>query len=209
VLDSRVPQLLAAFLLALGQGQGQGIDRPKGQPVTVLDLGGATGHHFFALAPFLTRRWQLDWTVCELPALAQAGATAFGDRIKFVSSLDQLGGARFDVVLASGSLQYVPEPGPTCEALLDRCDHLIINRSPFVAAQKADRLTVQEVQTEQGPIRYPAWFLSRDGWFDRIRRRGFKIELCWPNPEDHVVLDGETIGYSGLLARRRGADEVP
>jgi putative methyltransferase (TIGR04325 family) len=193
VLDSRVMQLLTAFHLAF--------DRQPGQPIRVLDFGGSAGIHFFSLAPFLARRWKVDWTICELPALAQAGARVYGDQIRFVGGIDQLGQERFDVALASGSLPYVPEPRTTCEALLDRCDALIVNRTPFIESP-TDRLAVQQVQLGAGVVRYPAWFLSRERWLETIIGRGFTIELFWPVPEDQTVLDDQPVGFAGLLARR-------
>jgi putative methyltransferase (TIGR04325 family) len=195
VLDSRVMQLLSAFLLAVDH-------RPAGQSIRVLDFGGSVGIHFFALAPVLSKKWKLDWTICELPALARAGAEVYGSQIRFVTALDELGPERFDVALASGSLPYVPDPRQTCDALLDRCDALIINRTPFIDAP-ADRLTVQHVQFGAGVTRYPAWFMSRERWFKRIVERGFTIELSWPAPEDRTVLDDQPVGFAGLLARRR------
>ncbi len=192
-LEPRMMQVLAAFLLAL--------ERPNGQPVRVLDFGGGVGSYFFVLAPLLARRWNVEWTVCEQPALAAAGAQAFGSQIRFVTALDQLGSERFDVAFASGSLQYLPEPAVTCDALLARSDALVINRTPFIPSA-ADRLTVQQVRMADGLMRCPAWFFSRDGWWSRIRRSGSRIDLSWPSPEDHAVLDGQGVGYAGFLARR-------
>jgi putative methyltransferase (TIGR04325 family) len=194
VLDSRVMQLLSAFLLA--------IDRPPGGSIKVLDFGGSAGIHFFSLVPFLSRKWKVDWTICELPELARASAETCGSQIRFVSALEQLGQERFDVALASGSLPYVPEPRLTCQALLDRCDALIVNRTPFIESP-TDRLTVQEVQVGGNVVRYPAWFLSRERWFEQIGGRSFTIELFWPAPEDQAFLDSEPLVFAGLLARRR------
>jgi len=199
-VEPRVLQTLSAILL--------GIERAKGEKVRILDFGGGVGLHFFTLSPFLARRWSVDWTVCELPALVRAGREAHGGDIRFVEDLSALGDERFDVVLASGSIQYVPDPVATCEALLDRCDALVINRTPFISAA-TDRLVVQEVRMEQGIVRYPAWFLSRERWWAFFARRGYRVDLAWPVPEDGAVLDGGPVGYWGLLARRHGVDEVP
>jgi putative methyltransferase (TIGR04325 family) len=198
--DARVVQNLAAFLAVLQ-------DLPSG-PIRVLDFGGGVGLYYHALAPFLSRGRSLEWTVCELPALARAGRALGGPpALTFVDTLESLAGRRFDVAFASGSLQYVEDPAAIWSAFATLSDRVILNRIPLLPTS-TDRLTVQSVQRDHRSFSCPAWFFSDTLWIEKLRQAGFEVILRWAVPEDVALLDGTEVIYSGLAARRLGRDAL-
>ena len=202
VPDSRSFQILTAFLVAL--------DGPAPTTLRVLDFGGGAGLHYFTLAPLLSERIQLSWTVCEVPSMARAARDAFGSpALRFVEGMDAVAAERFHVVLASGSLQYAPDPAALWRQIARSTDVLIVNRTPFTDAA-ADRLTVQTVPVAGGEARYPAWFLSDPTWRHRFDEQGFRVDLRWNVPEDGAAtLDGAPVPFSGLVVRRAVRDAIP
>jgi putative methyltransferase (TIGR04325 family) len=201
VPDSRTFQNLTAFLVAL--------DGFAPKTLHVLDFGGGAGLHYFALAPLLSRRMQLHWTVCEVPSMARAARDAFGSpALRFVDSMDAVSAERFHIVLASGSLQYAPDPTGLWRQIARSTDVLIVNRTPFIDAA-ADRLTVQTVPVASGQARYPAWFLSDATWLRRFAEQGFQVDLRWSVPEDGATLDHAPVAFSGLVVRRANRDAIP
>jgi putative methyltransferase (TIGR04325 family) len=76
-------------------------------PVRVLDFGGALGAHFFRFYGSLPK--PVIWTVVELPGtVAMAKMALQSDQLRFTESLEEAGPA--DIVIASGVLQFLPEP---------------------------------------------------------------------------------------------------
>ena len=79
----------------------------------VLDFGGAAGAHYFDGALARARRVAPvapRWHVCETaPMAASAQAVLGGEELSFHYSLGALEGMRYDLIYASGSLQYVPD----------------------------------------------------------------------------------------------------
>ena len=83
------------------------------QGLTVIDFGGGAGAHYTTARSVLGKNFPLRWHVVETNEMAEAaGAVLADDSLRFFSTLDSavagLGGV--DLILASGSLQYTPNP---------------------------------------------------------------------------------------------------
>jgi putative methyltransferase (TIGR04325 family) len=78
---------------------------------SVFDFGGNTGVLFYNYQ----RRWtvppNMQWTVCDVPAVIEAGRefakTRSSEGLSFTSKFADAAGA--DLLFTSGTLQYVPE----------------------------------------------------------------------------------------------------
>ena len=82
---------------------------------SVLDLGGSVGIKFVAFGKYLDFPSDLVWRVLEVPAVVKRGrelALAYrgGGALQFVGSISDVNGV--DLLLASGSLQYLPKSLP-------------------------------------------------------------------------------------------------
>lgn len=191
LLSGTTMQTLAAVLSTFGTAP---------RALHILDFGGAMGTHYYALAPLLEKRFQLKWTVCETPATARAAAAEFQtDELQFVDSLERVSG-RPDLVLCSGSLQYVEDPAESLGRLLALSDVFLMNRTAIVA-RESDKVMVQTVNTDVYQARFAAWFLSEPRLLGRLAASGFATKLRWL-ADDVVVFEGRSLPYQGLLATR-------
>jgi putative methyltransferase (TIGR04325 family) len=191
LLNGTTMQTLAAVLSAFGTAP---------RELHVLDFGGAMGTHYYALSPVLKTRFRLKWTVCETPATARAAAAEFQtEELQFVDSLDRVS-SRPDLVLCSGSLQYVEDPGEFLGRLLALSDVLIMNRTAIVA-RESDTVMVQNVNSDVYQARFAAWFLSEQRLLARLASSGFATRLRW-TADDVVEFEGRRLPYQGLLATR-------
>jgi putative methyltransferase (TIGR04325 family) len=178
-------RLLAAFLLALRQ--------QRAETVRVLDFGGALGAHYFTLKPLLPGL-RLRWVVCETEPMCDVGREFASEELSFISSLDQAAPA--DLVVASGSLQYLPAPVDTLSQLMALAPFAIIDRLPLT--RHRDRLAIQIAPpwTYRG-ARMPVWFLGEGTW---ARQTEGRVVLEW-RTEEQVQLGAETVTYRGYLLR--------
>jgi putative methyltransferase (TIGR04325 family) len=88
------------------------------RPLTVLDFGGGCGTHYFtAVARFRT---PFKWAIVETSPMAKGGAEISQGRFETYSEIEAAGAAlgHIDLVFASGSIQYVPDPFETLSALV-------------------------------------------------------------------------------------------
>src|SRR5690606_15433685 len=84
------------------------LDRLLPATTSLVDFGGHVGVKYYAFSKYLSIPESYSWTVCDVPAVAAAGAelaTREGAPIKFVSSLRDAGA--HDILFCSGSLQYL------------------------------------------------------------------------------------------------------
>lgn len=177
--------------------------------VRILDLGGAAGTHYFE-----ARRWRQHagwpsagfvWHVCETTEMAAAAQAALGDEeLSFHNSLEALERERYDLVYASGSLQYLPDAEETWDRFA-RLPHrwLVLNRTPFVEAER-DVFAVQRAPVPGGrDATYPGRFLAAGPWLERIRA-SHDLIARWPVREPLPYLERiRDVRYEGMLLRRR------
>lgn len=170
-------------------------------PLSVLDFGGSLGSSYRQMAPLLDAV-DLTWAVVEQPAFVEAGRAYQDERLRFFATIDECAAAtRPTVALASGVLQYLPDPYAILADLL-ACgvDAVIIDRTPFVDGS-ADLAVVQQVPPEIYAASYPAWMLSHDRLLAAFA--GWRVVSEFPTLDAATsTTSGVPIRWGGLLAVR-------
>jgi putative methyltransferase (TIGR04325 family) len=133
----------------------------------VFDYGGHVGVHFYAYGRVLEFPPGLTWTVCELPAVVEAGRTLAVEReapsLRFTGSTAEASGA--DVLIASGVLQYVESPplGELLAGLAEPPRHVFVNKLPLTDGEPF-------ITLQHGGVHFPAVRVcNRDAFIDSIR----------------------------------------
>jgi putative methyltransferase (TIGR04325 family) len=104
-----------------------------GEVQSVFDFGGHIGVKYYSYTRFLGASF--DWTVCDVPAVAAAGKAiaeerSAGQQLHFVSEFEESDGV--DLLLCSGSLQYIEEPLAVSLSRVARLPrHLLVNITAF------------------------------------------------------------------------------
>ncbi|MGR4868497.1 TIGR04325 family methyltransferase [Variovorax sp. LARHSF232] len=79
---------------------------------SIFDLGGHVGIKYYAFRRVLSHPENLRWTVCDVPGVVKTGrelATERGSAEQLTFTTDFHDASGFDVLFASGSLQYLPQ----------------------------------------------------------------------------------------------------
>ncbi len=182
--------------------------------LSVIDFGGACGAHYFAARGLLDKTISLRWHVVETPAMATRAQALADGELSFESSLSEAVALldQPDLVLSSGTLQYVPDPY-ACVRELAACrpQCLAITRVP-VTGERHDLITIDETRlSAHGPGTMP------DGFTDAAVRVPMTVpseeKLCSLINETHDVMvklsdksevhpvDGKSISRLMILAR--------
>ncbi|MEA2299246.1 MAG: hypothetical protein QOF77_2182 [Solirubrobacteraceae bacterium] len=195
VLDQNA-HLCVVLALSRSGSRGRG-------PVSVLDWGGALGHHH-ALARALLPDLELDYHVRELPAVAREGRR-LNPAVHFHDDDEGLAES-YDTVVASSALQYVEDwrdllarlAGVTRELLLITRIGLVDHVPSFVVLQRAG---AYGYATE-----YLGWVLNREELLGAAAAAGLELarELLI-HPPFEIVGAPEEVRHRGLLLRRPGA----
>lgn len=162
--------------------------------LTVIDLGGGFGHYYgVATASFPGRSWR--WCVCETPTVVALGRESAAPKGLDWALRDEVS-TNFDIGVASGVLQYLPDPEDALRWLGATCRFLILNRLPLWDIP-CNGITVQRAD---GVPAYPAWFLSRPLFEEAISDVG-TVLLSWDCFDDRAYFKGQRRTYSGMVIK--------
>lgn len=171
---------------------------------SVFDIGGHVGVMYYAYRRYLDFRRDLTWTVCDVPSVVRAGEAMARERnessLRFTTRLEDAAGA--DVLLATGSLQYIPQPiGDLLAALPQKPPHVVINETPTHEAREI--ITLQNIGVSICPYR----IAQHESIPSAMAALGYDLVDSWEDPvrrtEIPFVTDERQIAYSGFYFRRR------
>lgn len=195
-------QMAAAFMAAIVRA---------GCPdrrIRVCDVGGGLGGSRNAMAGLLGGTIHLDWDIVETPALARVGNERFaGPDIRFHVSLDALQDREHDIIIASGVLQYLPDPAAVFARLARHPHHhLVLNRFPVrhgPDGAQDDICTIQDLAALLPGVSVPHWCFSRPLWQCLIERSHTCV-AHWTDDFDgrHPLPDGSEVSFVGMLLSR-------
>jgi putative methyltransferase (TIGR04325 family) len=172
--------------------------------LSVLDWGGGIGH-YFALSRALLPEVELDWCVKDVQALAERGREVL-PQVEFTAD-DGVLARRFDLVLASGSLQYAEDWRTTLAALGEAAERfLYVTRLP-VALEVPSFVVLQRAYAHGYDTEYLGWVLSRAELLAEARSAGLELERELLL-EALLSADGapeRPVGHRGFLFRPQSA----
>ncbi len=144
----------------------------------VFDFGGNVGISFFNFKPYLVYPEGMRWVVCDVPAVAAAGALIARDRgasqLTFVT--DPEGVSKADIYLASGVFQYVEDPFRSLREATRRPRHVLVNRTPVLDVGSA--VTLQSIGTSFCPY----YLFNRKEFLGNFAELGYILADEWRNP---------------------------
>ncbi len=132
--------------------------------LNVLDFGGALGSSYYQCRDFLAPVSPLRWSVIEQPHYVECGQQEFeNDTLRFYESIDICAqSAPPQLVLASGVLQYMPDPSRVLGDLMQTgANYIVIDRTPVSLSGK-QVISVQTVPRAINPSSYPLWLFDED-----------------------------------------------
>lgn len=174
----------------------------------VFDFGGNIGVLYYAFR----RRWTLPenviWTVCDVPAVVEAGrryaAQHDSPGLSFTSRTSDAAGA--DVLLTSGTLQCVEDEFSVLLARIGegRPEHLLINRVPMW--DRPELVSLQDL----GPVVYPYRIFNRSRFIASMREAGYEVRDQWRCPEKQISIRFRpwmrVNAFDGYYLTRRAAE---
>ena len=193
-----------------------GVSLLPGKELRVLDFGGSFGPHYFLAKQCLPKRYR--WAVVETEAIVSLGDQIANDELQFFPTVDAacawLGG--IDLVHASGSLQYTPDPKSAFAALVTlRAPYLAVTRTAVSLGREC--VTIQmSLLSGNGPVgglprgvedrivRCPRIFMAKADFTGTIDPHYRVIYQSWDDREGPLTADGVELclGDNFVFVRR-------
>ncbi len=172
----------------------------------LIDLGGSTGMMCYTTQKYFTLPEGVEWIVCDVPKMVQAGllvAERESDKsspLRFVTSLAEAGKGR--IFFTSGALQYIEKPLPELLRELPTLpEFLLINRIP-ARNQKAFS-TIQDI----GFCLTPYQIFNRAEFVASLEALGYELVDTWSCPESTFSVrfrpNIRLHAYAGFFFRQR------
>jgi putative methyltransferase (TIGR04325 family) len=146
----------------------------------LFDLGGNIGLHFYTFQRYLQYPTGFEWQICDLPEITAAGVKVAAQRtsngLRFTNDVSDASGA--DILLASGTLQYIENPFSTVLSRLQhKPKHLLVNKLPLSSWKTF--VTLQNI----GPVICPYYIFNKTEFIDSVCMLGYEVTDTWTNPE--------------------------
>jgi putative methyltransferase (TIGR04325 family) len=154
-----------------------------GENISIFDLGGNVGVHFYAYQNYLKYPVNLRWQVCDFPEIVKAGAAIAEKRsvqaLSFTSNWEAIHNS--DIFFASGSIHYIDG---FADKLSETCKpkHLLINRLPLYNGKQF--VTLQN----GGKVFYPSYFFNKSQFISDLEALGYKLVDIWEDRIDAWVI---------------------
>jgi putative methyltransferase (TIGR04325 family) len=129
----------------------------NGGRLSVLDFGGALGSSYHQCKDFLRDVSVLHWNIVEQAHYIRAGKLEFeNESLRFYETVNAASQASPpQVVLASGVLQYMPDPSEVLKSFVStKAAYIVIDRTPF-AIDDRQRISIQSVPSSIYASSYP------------------------------------------------------
>jgi putative methyltransferase (TIGR04325 family) len=204
-LENFAPEQATNSIMAVGIAATGVTDRP----LNILDFGGGCGFHYFQVVA--ATRMNLRWVIVETPTMAKRAGELAQGRYEVFTDIPAAAAAlgRIDLVHASGSIQYVPDPLATLQELANlRAKYLAIARFPVWARSRIVALQSTNLLGQGlGPpppglpdraIRYPT---TLENFHDVMKRLAeYETALIMKSPAgDYAVGDQNAPGITLIL----------
>jgi putative methyltransferase (TIGR04325 family) len=142
--------------------------------LSVLDWGGALGH-YAAAGKGLLPEVRFDFTVKERPALCAVGAEVLPE-VSFTTSDEECFSRRYDLVVASNSLQYAADWRATVRQLAGAAERWLFITCVPVVRKSGSFVVVQRPQRHGLKADYISWVLNSDEFEDRVKASGLVLD---------------------------------
>ena len=170
----------------------------------IFDYGGNVGISFYSFRKYLDYPPNLDWTVCEVPAVVENGKKLAREQghpeLKFTSDFADADGT--EILFASGAVQFIETPLHVNLARLKvKPRHIIINRLPLRDGPHV--VTLQSI----GSAFCPNHIFNATEFIESITALGYELIDRWRNPDFAYIIpfhpDESVREQSGLYFRQK------
>ena len=191
----------------------------KSNSLKVLDFGGAAGAHYFITRSLLDDDIKIDWRIVETTAMVNEAAQQGlqNEELAFYDSIDAaLQGDEFDLVFASSSVHYTPQPYDVLKTLLSvKFKKFMLTRTAIANDEKVllQKSTLsgngigpipEELGIKDRSISYPVTILCERKVEGIIKSYG-EIQLQIKEEKKVLHTDTESFGYCGYIVAKHSS----
>lgn len=180
----------------------------------VVDFGGGAGDYYFLAKKMFNGILNLQWTIVETEGMCQIVDSYNESNLKCISNTDHIS-SDVDLIIASGSLQYTPDPYEELKKLISlNANYLLISRCSLME-NDFDAITIQKFTLsfnnsiplpdgcEDSEISLPHTNMQKNK-FEKILKNSYEV-LLYINDDTGIVQtdNGTVVGGLYFCKKKR------
>lgn len=166
----------------------------------LFDVGGSIGNLYYYYTEYLPFHPDAEWLTMDLPAVVEVGRRVAEQRnasgLRFTTDFSDAEDS--DLIIASGSLHYLPDPLPVMIGRLCKPPHhVLVNRTPMT--DRSDFATTQDATS----YRVACMVYNRARFIKMFEEIGYRLVAEWEAPELSIDIPfypkHSVKAYTGML----------
>ncbi len=132
----------------------------KKRKLNIIDFGGSLASMYFKIKNIIDLKNKNKWNIVEQKIFAKEGNKTFKNQnLFFFDNINKIKDKKIDLIILSGTLQYVEQPKHVLKKILNRKPEIIlIERTPVSINKKQNDIFVQQREDYS----YPSWHFSEN-----------------------------------------------
>jgi putative methyltransferase (TIGR04325 family) len=186
------------------------------QALSVIDLGGGAGYHYFLLNQIFKPKIEINWCVVETEVMIESAREFESEKLRFSSNLKDaysILNQKCDLVLLSSALQYLPNPAEYLKQIFElRPNFIYLSRTPFTEGRAFEYMQ-QSKLADNGPgslpdgykdmdVSYKAKILARSEFEAMLPEYNYKIAISIIENDEAFTTSNSLVSTRGYLIQR-------
>jgi putative methyltransferase (TIGR04325 family) len=165
---------------------------------SILDFGGGGGLYVGGILRSFFPSFTVDLTIIETECLTRELSKYDQHNIRWRPSIPN---KKFDIAIASGSLQYVRNYESILVSMLSQSIYVVVDRLPLLSEITEDAIFVQVARhPDSGRLRsFPTYAFHKHNFITLVEKHR-NILHTWVDTTDSITFKGHIYHYHGLLA---------
>ena len=165
-------------------------------------MAGSLGSTYFKMRDIFDQKYKNTWNIIEQTSFVNAGKKIFKEKnLNFYENLKDIKNKKIDIIILSGSLQYIEKPIQILEKMFKlKPEIIIIERLPILK-----KLNKIEIYTQKsGSNSYPCWFFSPTALNPLFKKNNYDLLEVLSSEFDHnLYLDKNKIDFCGYIYKKK------
>ena len=131
----------------------------KNRGLNIVDFGGSLASSYFKTRDIIDQEYKNKWHVIEQKNFVNVGNKILKTKnLNFYNSINNIKNKKIDLIIFSGSLQYLEDPTEVFEEVLKfNPEFILIERLPIMNRQSKNEIYIQK----KGKYSYPVWHFTK------------------------------------------------
>ena len=153
---------------------------------------------YFKIKDIINLTYKNKWNIIEQRLFVNEGNRNFKNQnLFFYDDLNKIRNQKIDLIILSGSLQYMEDPTKILKKIFTKKpETILLERTPVSVNKKKNEIFVQK----RGDSSYPSWYFSENLIKKLFKKNNYNLIDKFSSEFDHnLFIDKQEIKFEGYI----------